>query len=148
MESLEWLRGNLRARLQSSDIKRISENLLLVSQMQPVEFQRKCRSLSDFHYFKGSEFRSLIVYILPVVTKNILPSDKYQHLLLLNVAIIILIDNNLSKNVKYVNIAHTLLKEFVKLFNTIYGAEHVIYNVHSLLHIVDDDKMWGKSGQL
>lgn len=138
-----WLRGNLRARLQSSDVQKISNRLVLISQTQPSEFQRKCRKLSDFHHFKGAEFRSLILYILPVVTKDILPIDQYEHILLLNCALIILIDEQLCKNKKYLDIAQRLLEEFVTMFSTIYGSEHLVYNVHSLLHIVDDVRLWG-----
>lgn len=136
-----WLGGDLRARLKSTDIQQISDRLIAIALTQPSEFQRKCRSLKEFSNFKGTEFRNLIVYILPVATHGILPNDKYQHMLILHVAMLILIDPNLAKT--HADVAQELLEHFVKSFSAIYGAHHVVYNVHSLLHIVDDVKKFG-----
>lgn len=136
-----WLGGDLRARLMSTDLQQISERLIAFAQTQPSEFQRKCRSLKEFSNFKGSELRNLIVYSLPVATYSILPNDKYQNMLTLHVAMLILIDPTLAKT--HADVAQELLEHFVKSFSMIYGAHHVVYNVHSLLHIVDDVKRFG-----
>lgn len=37
-----------------------------------------------------------------------------------------------------INYAEDLLKLYVEQFSDLYGEEHVPYNVHSLIHLVDD----------
>lgn len=134
-------RKNKRGKLKSHDVQRISDRLMQVAQYQPSEFQRKCRPLNHASHFKGAEYRSLILYILPIVTKNILPIDEYHTILVLHVSLTILSDPVLC--VSHASVAQSLLEEFVRLFGEVYGADHLVYNVHSLLHIVDDVKMYG-----
>lgn len=123
----------MAAKLRTDDILKISDRLLLISKIQPSEFQRKCRSLHELHNFKGTEFRSLIMYILPVAVKDIVPHKVYQNMLTLHGALLILIDPTLSKS--HSSVAQKLLELFVISFGTVYGEDHLVYNVHSLLHI-------------
>lgn len=139
-----FLFGNARSQIRplpSRDIDKISERLNLISKLQPSEFQRKCRQLKEFHHFKGTEFRNLILYILPVVCFNVLPNDMYNNMLHLHAASLILVDPNLCKT--HSSLAQKLLQTFVCSFRDIFGPEHVVYNVHSLLHMVDDVKLFG-----
>lgn len=84
--------ANLSVKLSAYDIERISNRLETISKHQPSEFQRKCRPLKDLSYFKGSEFRNLLLYILPVAPKDILRQDAYEHMLTFHVALLILVD--------------------------------------------------------
>lgn len=126
--------------LTKEDITRISDRLIRVSHTQPSDFQRKCRALSDLDFFKGSEFRNLVLYILPIVTHDILPLDIYNHLLTLHTATVILLDSNLCQT--HHDVAQELLESFGSL-GEIYGPDFIIYNMHSLVHIVDDVKLYG-----
>lgn len=135
------LKGDLRSRLQTRETEKMSSRLQQVAKLQPTEFQRVCRPMNELSNFKGTEFRSLILYILPVVAKGILPPATYDHLLLLHVACLILVDRSLC--VTHADLAQQILEEYVGEFGEIYGREHVIYNVHSLLHVVDDVKRFG-----
>lgn len=76
------------------------------------------------------------MYVLSVVLKNIIPVDEYDINLTLHVAIVILIDPILSKS--HTSIAQKLLEHFVPTFGELYGNKHIVYNVHSLDHLVDD----------
>lgn len=50
----------------------------------------------------------------------------------------------LSKyHIAYVDYAHQLLEYFVKIFQQIYGIIFMSHNVHGLLHLVDDYKIYG-----
>lgn len=123
------------------DIKNISERLIRISNSQPSEFQRKCRTLSEFHHFKATEFRNLILYILPVAALNILREDVYNNMMFLHAALVIIVDPIICKS--HSDIAQKCLESFVSSFKTVYGPEHIVYNVHSLLHIVDDVMVHG-----
>lgn len=136
-----WRSGDTRSMIGSQCWEIISERLILISKFQPSEFQRKCRSLQEISNFKGTEFRSLIMYLLPIVTKNVLPDNKYNNILLLHVAFLILVDPKFSKT--HTTIAQKLLEDFVRSFLSIYGSSHLVYNVHSLVHIVDDVNSYG-----
>lgn len=120
----------------NKDIEAISERLETIAKFQPSEFQRKCRTLRELYNFKGTEYRNLILYILPVAAKNILREDVYTNIMLLHAATTILVDPIICRT--HSRIAQTCLEEFVKTFRDLYGPEHIVYNVHSLLHIVDD----------
>lgn len=82
-----------------------------------------------------------MLYCAPVVLKNILSFNKYLHFISLHIAIRILINANLYT--KYLEYAHSLLKYFVKQFKVIYGAEYISHNVHGLIHVVDDCRIFG-----
>lgn len=136
-----WMSGDFAARLQSSDINSISEKLLSISLSQPSEFQRRIRGLKDIGNFKGTEFRTFVLYSGPYVLKDVLCKEKYEHFLLFHVAILICSDELLCKT--YSDIAHQCLVSFVEQFAEIYGSYHLVYNVHSLIHLVDDVKRFG-----
>lgn len=138
-----WVHGGskMSVKLRSDDIQKIASRLALIAKWQPSEFQRKCRSFEELHNFKASEFRALILYILPVAVKDIVAHDVYENMLVLHVAMMILVDPCLCKS--HSSVAQELLEYFVKSFGEIYGSDQLVYNVHSLLHMVDDVNLYG-----
>lgn len=48
-----------------------------------------------------------------------------------------------SDHCKYLEYAHQLLDYYVKTFQQIYGIEFMSHNVHGLLHLADDYKIYG-----
>lgn len=133
-----WISAKI---LPSRDTLHVSERLLSLSETQPTDFQRKCRPITDISYYKGSEFRTFVLYSGPFVLKDILTTEKYSHFLLLHVAIYILCGQ--STALKYSSVAKDILITFIEEMAIIYGDEHIIYNVHNLLHIPDDVKIFG-----
>lgn len=74
-----WIHGEkfrgvfvLRPSLSAKNVSEISNILKLVSFTQPTEFQRRVRPLSDFGYYKGTEFKTFLLYTGPFCLKNIL----------------------------------------------------------------------------
>lgn len=65
----------------------------------------------------------------------------YKHFLLLHSAVFILSNTFLLK--RYFEVAKTSLNKFVSLCPTIYGSSFVVYNVHSLIHVCDDVRLYG-----
>lgn len=39
---------------------------------------------------------------------------------------------------------HSLLMNFVELFQVLYGSEFISHNIHNLLHLVNDVKQFGQ----
>ena len=83
-------RRNMKIRMSSRLIKEISHLLVAIEELIPVEFSRKTRTLDELSCFKATEFRLLLLYVLPLILKNRLPDVVYNHFLLLHVAIRIL----------------------------------------------------------
>lgn len=76
----------------------------------------------------------------PAVLQGHLTEEAFNHFLALHCAITILTSKSL---LQYSNVAKVLLKQFVDKFGEIYGNERYTYNIHSLIHIVDDVLKYG-----
>jgi len=138
-----WHTGELNVRLSSQSIKQISDTLENIRHNVPLEFQRKPRSMLYFRQWKGTEFRLLLNYTGPVVFKNVLRSDVYNNFLTLNIVMTILSSKMYCENAQFINYARKLLSHFVTSFNSLYGSHNISYNVHGLLHLVDDVEQFG-----
>lgn len=136
-----WLqKGPLHVRLSSHKSKQITTSLLKIKKCITNDFARKPRGIDEVNRFKATEFRQLLLYTGPIVLKNVLSEDCYQHFLTLSISMRILLS---SDHAKYSDYAHQLLKYFVKTFQQIYGCHFISHNVHGLLHLVDDYKRHG-----
>ena len=87
------------------------------------------------------EFRLFLLYLAPVILRNILPAKVYKHFLLLHSAIYILSTQVLCHS--HLFLAQKLLKKFVKKCPLLYGQKLLVYNFHNLLHITDDVRKYG-----
>ncbi|CAI6366430.1 unnamed protein product [Macrosiphum euphorbiae] len=136
-----WMHtGPLRVRLNGKKINDISRSLLSLKIYIPSEFSRKPRIVQDVSRWKATELRQFLLYTGPVVLKNVLSEECYDNFMSLNIAMIILLSKNQSNKIEY---ADKLLHYFVKSFQNIYGDHFVSYNIHGLLHIVNDYKQFG-----
>ncbi len=105
------------------------------------EFHRKRRDMTYLCRWKAVEFRSFLLYIRPVVLKEVLEKEKYEHFLHLHVAIRILTSGALTQEA--IHSADSLLKYFVDQFGRLYGKHHLVYNVHALTHLANDCSVHG-----
>lgn len=138
-----WLTGPLQIRLPSRTVTIISNHLELFRKNVPTDFARKPRVLNYIKLWKATEFRQFLLYISPVILKDILRKDVYFNFLTLHVAITILVNPNVLRTPHYIIYANELLKYFVKSYENIYGKKYVSFNIHNLLHLTDDVKQFG-----
>lgn len=138
---LFWTSGPLKTRLPFFKQQEISFGLNNCRSSQPLEFQRRCRGLDELKHWKGSEFRTFLFYTGPIVLKNVLSMDEYKNFLALHIAAKICNDPEFHDQL---DVAQALLEYFVESFSRIYGHEYMSYNVHSLLHIVEDVRRFGR----
>lgn len=134
-----WYKGPLPHKLDQRSLKIISARLLKIRKFIPLEFNRKPRSIFDLDNWKATELRTFLLYLGPVVLHSILNKNKYDHFLKFSIAIRILVSGNKA----WYEIARQLLVEFVKEMGTLYSREFYVYNVHSLIHLVDDAERFG-----
>lgn len=136
-----WLyKGPLNVRLPGRSINKLSSALLTIQSYIPSDFVRKTRVVQEVSRWKATELRLFILYVGPIVLKDIISPDAYTNFLSLHVAMSILLSPNYQS---FLNYARELLEYFVKTFEQIYGSKHCSYNVHALLHICDDYENYG-----
>lgn len=85
--------------------KRLSDRMVYYSKFIPSDFARKSRKIDELERFKATEFRLFLLYLGPVVLKNVLSRDLYDHFLLFHGAMRILLDKELFHQTKYIDLA-------------------------------------------
>lgn len=139
---LLWIKGPYSVRLNSRLINKISHLLISLRHSTPNDFVRKPRSLKDVKLWKAVEFRNFLLYTGPVVLKHVLKKNIYNNFITLHVAITILTSPSLCHD-RYINYAEALLINFVTSFEILYGKHYVSHNVHNLLHLCSDVRVFG-----
>lgn len=131
-----WLGKPNAQKLSIHKVQILNTHLKSLYKYSCSEFQRKIRTLSFFPYMKASEFRVFLLYVGPVVLKQILKPSLYKHFLCFSLAIRIL-TSPVYYNI-YNSYAAELLNYFVKHFSSLYGLKNMTYNVHGLTHLAAD----------
>lgn len=131
-------KGPRMCKLSVQQINQISSRLALMKGAMPSEFARQPRSLLEVDRWKATEFRQFLLYTGPIVLRDVVSKEVYEHFLALSVAISILLETNRERRNTYLNYASELLEFFVKNCHYIYGDTFTVYNIHSLVHLVDD----------
>lgn len=121
-------------------IQKISEHLENINSTRPNDISRAIRGLKYLNYWKGTEYRTLLVYTGMVVLKDILNEAAYEHFMILSCAVRILSSKEYNR---YVPLARVLLIDYIEKFKHIYGKDSISSNVHNLCHVVDDVLKFG-----
>lgn len=117
----------------------ISEKLKKIC--PPKEISRLPQSLNDRKFWKGSEWRSfLLFYSLPVL-HGYLQTKYLNHWFLLVFSIHCLLQNKVHR-CQLDNINMTLCK-FIIFTEELYGKENITFNMHQLYHLVNSVKDFG-----
>lgn len=130
-----WMSSDQKERISDLQKKVLSSRMEKLGSQQPIEFQRKIRSIQHHCKFKATEYRFILLFVGPVILKGILSDKKYKHFLLLHVACRMLSSKNA---LEYADYAEKLLKKFITRAKKLYGPQFVVMNVHSLQHLSDD----------
>lgn len=70
--------GLLIVRLTANDVNKISDALIELRKIIPSDFNRKPRTLKYMKLWKATELRLFLLYLGPVVLKNILQKELYD----------------------------------------------------------------------
>ena len=137
-----WCYGsyNFRTKLSGRQIELLSTMVENCNLTKPTEIHRAIRGFKFLKFWKGSEYRTFLLYLGAVVLQDFLAIDVYEHFLMLLSAVTIL---SCEYYKKYLNIADALLKEYIELYIDIYGIDSISSNVHNLCHVVDDVRKFG-----
>ncbi|XP_066925533.1 uncharacterized protein [Clytia hemisphaerica] len=95
----------------------------------------------DFKHFKGSEFRTFLLFYSAPILYNFLPDEYFQHYILLVESIFLLLKESISP-IDLQN-ADKMLRHFCCRIPRLYGYRYQTYNMHNLLHMVFSVKQHG-----
>ena len=137
---LKFLSTRKTSTLSNALVAEISERLKSYRGLLPSDFVRQPRPISDLAYWKATEFRSFIMYTGVVALRDVLSHEAYEHFLSLSIAIYILSDYDDVFRNRLLNYAKSLLQYYVSNSELLIHTAFPVYNVHNLLHLVDDVK--------
>ncbi|XP_065222011.1 uncharacterized protein LOC135846700 [Planococcus citri] len=140
-------KGSSKVKMTSDDIKTANTVLLRIKPFTPVEFQRRCRNIDEFAFWKATEFRQFLIYTGPIVLSQIFfPHDTlrwkmYQNFLKFHkIGRLLLGCENVETNAVE---AQKMISKFLKEFEKIYGGDLISHNFHSLTHLPEDVLRYG-----
>lgn len=98
---------------------------------------RKPRILKYLQLFKANEYRTLLLYVFPIILRGILPQKYHQHFCVLSESIYELLKESIL--LERLKVIEGNLKKFVCEYEVLYGVRNVTMNmnIHRLLHIVE-----------
>lgn len=137
-----WLEGKVTKdfKLNKNDRLRLDDLLLKCNLNLPSEIHRSVRSIEWIKFWKGTEFRTLLLYIGVTVFRDILHEDAYVHFLYLFSAVTICSTDTYKA---YVPLAKNMFDCFIEMYIDLYGSNSITSNVHNLCHVVDNVNRFG-----
>lgn len=117
-----------------SFINKLDECLKTCKTRIPDEFPRKCRSYRDD--WKATEFRLFLLYLGPLILRDILSEEQYIHFMKLSIAMRILC-SDVPRMLEKIDLAKKLMSEFVTEYEILYPNEPLTYNLHMSNHLPD-----------
>lgn len=144
---LMWRDGvnSFKGKWNDSDITKLNKLLKNIDHDMPSDIHRSIRDLNCLKFWKGSEFRTFLLYIGIIFLKDLLQEYEYKHFLKLYCGVILMsTDKYLTRNrEKISNCARELFNEYILEYIDLYGKEYIGSNIHNLSHIVNDVLRFG-----
>lgn len=135
-----WKNGKPMKSLKWSEHMKSEISQYLKSIKRPLEIHREIRGIDELAYWKGTEYRTFLLYTCIVVLKKYLPLKFYQHFLLYFCSITIC---STEYHMDILHIAEEMLKSFLEHFKVLYGAYYCVSNIHNLCHLVEEVRRFG-----
>ncbi|KER28183.1 LOW QUALITY PROTEIN: hypothetical protein T265_13636 [Opisthorchis viverrini] len=117
----------------------LNDNIEQQSLALSIDFLRKCRGAVDLDRRKASELRQFLLYIGPVVLRDILHPDVYECFMYFSVTTFI---GCSPFSQHYANFLIDVSKVAVSKFAAIFGPSHLVYNIHLFSHLINFVKLY------
>lgn len=134
-----WLEKTQDAWYIGNKIVALDKTLLSIK--PPSNLTRTPRSLQQRAQWKASEWRNWLLFYSLFTLQGVLSSNYFAHYLLLVESVFILLSNSITPD--ELSYAEHQLHTFVGDFATLYGLEHMSYNIHLLQHLATSVREWG-----
>lgn len=137
-----WLDGEITKDFKLNRNDKLSLDILLLqcNSTLPTEIHRSIRSIEWLKFWKGSEFRTILLYIGLIVFKDILCSAAYDHFRYLFCAVTICSTDEYKE---FVPLAKVIFNEFIEIYIDLYGSDSITSNVHNLCHVIENVSRFG-----
>lgn len=134
---LRWVFGEMgyTRKWSKSSTERVSRLLECCQPYMPTDIHRAIRGLDSVRKWKGTEYRTVLLYVGMALFEEVLDEDEFNHFMILSVAVRIC-SSSMYKN--YIPIAEKMFKNYVQNYGRLYGEHTIGSNVHLLNHIVED----------
>ena len=110
------------------NVRRVNEDMSSLSKFTPREFARRSRPFP--HNLKSTEWSQALKYTCPVIFRNRLSQERYEHMLTLHVAVKILSSERFC--IQFNAYAKSLLQVFAENASRLYGKTFITYNFHNI----------------
>ena len=142
-----WFKGPLECRIGHHVKTLISSNLLPYQPFVSKEFVRKPRDLAEVDRWKATEFRQFLLYLGPVTLTGLIDLAMYNNFMLFPVAMYIYIYIHTLASSLLCHEKEDDTQNYLELFvghcSDWYEPTSTVYNVHALVHLVQDVKVYG-----
>lgn len=139
-----WTKGKYeRVKLSKFMREVLSKRIEACRPHIPDDFPRKLGPLDLMDRWKATCFRMLKLYLGPVLLRGILSDILYKHFLGFHVAMKLLSNEETCGNPSYLDYCEQLLRNFVKDSAKLYGKQFLSYNIHNLIHLTSDVRLYG-----
>lgn len=121
----------------------INNSIELASNTQPSEFNRKIRSLDFLRHWKATEYRTFLLYVGPVVLKQLEDFNDgqyYQNFLKLSIAARMCSHHN---DEIFCDIADKMFNDFSDQFTDLFGVNNTTWKIHAVRHLAEESKVHG-----
>lgn len=135
--------GNFEFKWNQTDIDAVNRLLASCDEDLASEIHRSVRSLNCISFWKGTEFRTFLLYLGIVVLKKTLRNEEYAHFLKLFCGVILCSNDAYSKRARNLDLAVECFDEYIEEYIDLYGDHAISSNVHNLSHVVDDVRRFG-----
>lgn len=144
---LIWINGGgeFEYKWDNSELNNINQLLSNCRKDMPTDIHRSIRNLDCIKHWKGTEFRTFLMYIGIVILKQSLRTEEYEHFLKLYCAVILCSHDNYLRRFE---LAKELFDEYIEGFIDSYGIHTISSNVHNLSHVVDDVQRFGNLSKI
>jgi len=129
----DWQDGLLHSKAFPFHVRRATINALQAAVVNlavkmPHELQRRCRAINECDSWKATEARQFLLYLAPVILRDVLDDKMYEHFKLLLSAVRCLCCEELLAI--YLDHARSWLEQFVNDHVKYYGNK-CVYSVHA-----------------
>lgn len=147
---LRWTFGspNYAYRFTNNDTIIMNRILEHANADMPTEIHRAIRSLKYLRNWKGTEFRTFLLYVGILALEGNIRKEEYDHFLTLFCATTLCSTDHFSKYVvndemNALSLADNLFLDYFEKYIDHYGIGSITSNIHNLCHITDDVRRFG-----
>lgn len=142
---IRWKDGtkSYKDHFKEADCNKINSLLRKIKNDMPSEIHRAIRDLNTLHFWKGTEFRTFLLYVGLVALECVLTKAEYEHFKLLSCSTILCSSDAYKTIVNSSILVDRLIDDYVEGYIDLYGEHTITSNVHNLCHIVDDVRRFG-----